>query len=320
MRAFLSRRTGDVPTPREWMLEVTNRCNLACPMCLRDKVKFVQRDMDIRFIRRLLETDHPPDAVWPYGFGEPMMYPYLMEAVRLAKQNRIAVSLSTNATLLSEKAGSDLLDSGMDYLIVAFDGATPETYARYRKGADFHRVKANVERFLDMKLARRSRLHLTLQMILMDGTDKEAAAFRRLWTRKGVDCVRVRDDLTKSPSRCGRITGVPHRPCFFLWRGPLFVQASGAMVPCPYYHGAEPFADLTSQTVREAWNSPKMVQLRRAHLSGDLTGFPLCARCPRYQPHRFVSAAGFFIGTRGIRQYMPFAERAQLRIGRRFFQ
>jgi MoaA/NifB/PqqE/SkfB family radical SAM enzyme len=310
-----------VPPPSEWMLEVTNRCNLACPMCLRDKVDFVQADMDIRLIHRLLDDENLPDALWPYGYGEPMIYPRLIETIRCAKRKNLTVSLSTNGTLLTEKAGRELIDSGLDYLIVAFDGATPETYRKYRRGADFQRVKENVERFLGLKLARRSRLHLTLQMILLSETANEVSAFRRLWTRRGVDCVRIREDLLKARKPATQPNErASHRRCFFLWRGPLFVQAGGGMIPCPYYHGSKPFGDLNAQTVSEAWNSTQMQDLRRAHVTGDLSNYPVCAGCPRYQPHAFLAAASFFIGTNGIRRYLPLAERIQQGFGRRFFE
>jgi len=226
MITFLRRAVRGIPLPAEWMLEVTNRCNLACPMCLRDKAEFLQRDMDFRFIRLLLERNPQPVAIWPYGYGEPLMYPRIFDFIRYAKEKGIVVSLSTNATFLDKNRAENLLNSGLDYLIIAFDGATPSTYEKYRKGANFRDVKANVERFLSLKVACRSQLHLTLQMILMRENANETAAFARLWERTGVDSIRIREDLLKmdKTDRNGR---TQRRPCFFLWRGPLFIQAAG---------------------------------------------------------------------------------------------
>ncbi|MBI4472650.1 MAG: radical SAM protein [Acidobacteria bacterium] len=317
---FLRLQTRGVPPPAEWMLEVTNRCNLRCPMCLRDKVKFRSRDMDMQFIRRLLENNPPPFSIWPYGYGESLLYKGLFEFVRYARSKGILTSLSTNGTHLTDDANRKLLSSGLDYLIVAFDGATPETYAYHRRGADFHHVKANVERLLALKLEAKSQLHITLQMILTRRTAAEVQAFRRLWNRPGVDCVRIREDLSERSCVAGHDEGSPEqRPCFFLWRGPLFIQAGGTVIPCPYYHGANPVGDLKSQTVDEVWNSENMMELRQAHVSGDLRRFPICASCPRYQPHWLIAAASFLVTTRGIRTYIPIAERIQQTIGHRFF-
>jgi MoaA/NifB/PqqE/SkfB family radical SAM enzyme len=303
------------------MLEVTNRCNLDCPMCLRKSAEFLQKDMSRQFIRGLMTENPKPSAIWPYGYGESMLHPELFDIIGDARSKGIVVSLSTNGTHLNEVAGRELLASGLDFLIVAFDGATPETYAHYRKGADFHQVKANVEGFLRQKLKRNSSLHLTLQMILMRRTADEVAAFKRLWTKQGVDCVRIREDLLKNHELHTSVRKPKrHRPCFFLWRGPLFVQAAGTVIPCPYYHGSPPFADLRTQSVKEAWNSPKMRELREAHVSGDVSKFPVCANCPRYQPHALVAGASFFVSTKGIRKYLPAAERIQQKLGRKLFE
>jgi MoaA/NifB/PqqE/SkfB family radical SAM enzyme len=322
--AYVRKRADGVPLPAEWMLEVTNRCNLACPMCLRDKADFVTADMREEFFQHLLATNPAPDALWPYGYGEPLMYGPLFAVIRHARSRNVVTSVSTNGTRLSRDVAHALLESGLDYLIIAFDGATPETYSRYRKGANFHEVKGNVQRFLDLKVARRSKLHVTIQMIRMEGTADEAGAFRQLWNRPGVDRIRIREDLSKKHDGVNGLneTASPrrHRPCFFLWRGPLFIQAAGTVIPCPYYHGATPVADLKEQTVDQAWNSPDMIELRRAHVMGDLSKFPICGRCPRYQPHPVLAGASFLIGTPGIRRYMPLLERLQDKLGRKFFE
>src|ERR1051326_3139988 len=121
--AFLKRSTGGIPAPAEWMMEVTNRCNLACPMCLRDKAIFTQRDMDDDFINRLLDTNSSPKAIWLYGYGEPLMQPNLFRTIRRVKEKGIVTCISTNGTLLNESVARRLIDSGLDYLIIAVDGA-----------------------------------------------------------------------------------------------------------------------------------------------------------------------------------------------------
>jgi radical SAM protein with 4Fe4S-binding SPASM domain len=290
-------------------------------MCLRDKVHFLVRDMDRDFIQRTLKRSRSPKAVWLYGYGEPLVLPHIFQIIREIKSLGTVTCLSTNGTLLTETAAQQLLDSKLDYLIVAFDGATAKTYEKYRKGASFARVKDNVERFIELKLARRSRMHLTLQMILMNDTRNEVSAFKQLWTRPGVDCVRVREDLLKHEA--GRIPAkvfTGHRPCFFLWRGPLFIQAAGTVIPCPYYHGSTPFGEVASNSADEAWNSSSMQELRKAHVSGDLSKFPICAACPRYQPHALLAAASFFVATRSIRRLIPLAERIQQKLGWRLFE
>ncbi|HYK90502.1 MAG TPA: radical SAM protein [Acidobacteriota bacterium] len=307
--------------PTEWMVETTSRCNLKCPMCPREKTPYPPEDMDLEFYKQLI-LQHPHlEAVWPYGFGEPLLHPHIFEMIRWAKQKRKAVSLSTNATLLNRERASLLLASGLDYLILAVDG-TDAVYSRNRFPAHLTDVESQIEDFLALKVNTGSSLHVTLQMVRMKNNRDQVSSFRLRWKRPGVDAIRVRDDLSG-------ITGisieshrrrVPRRPCFFLWRGPLFVEAPGTVIPCPYYHGSAPFAEVRSQLALHAWNSPAMRALRAAHVKGDLSHYPKCLRCPRHQPARLLAGISFFVNTHHIRRVFPSLENIQRRLGLKLFE
>ena len=55
--------------------------------------------------------------------------------------------------LLNERMGRELIDAGLDLLWVSIDGASPESYADVRLGAELAQVIANVARF--SKIAQR---------------------------------------------------------------------------------------------------------------------------------------------------------------------
>jgi radical SAM protein with 4Fe4S-binding SPASM domain len=318
---FIARRTQVRTAPVEWMVETTNRCNLACPMCPRTTVEFQQRDMQLEFFKHILASHPEAEEIWPYGFGEPLLNPSLFEFIAYAKQQKRVVALSSNAALLNEESGRRLLQSGLDYLILPVDGAEKTTYETNRYPAQYDRIESQIDRFLSLKMALGSRLHVTVQMIRMNNNDGQIEAFRRKWRRPGVDAVRVRDDLSGGPGASLTSPGTrTHRPCFFLWRGPLFVQAAGAVIPCPYYHGSTPFGDLNRQSAREIWASESMQQLRSAHLRGDLSQYPICRRCPRHQPHALLAVASFFVTTWHIRRVFPALEDIQRRFGWKLFE
>jgi radical SAM protein with 4Fe4S-binding SPASM domain len=276
-------------------------------MCSRHTVAFKQTDMPLSFFQRLIDRAGGIEGIWPYGFGEPMLHPDLWQMVSYAKSRGMTVSLSTNATLLHGSAVDKLLKSGLDYLILAVDGATRNVYEANRKGAVFSSVQKNIKTFLESKVARKAPLHVTLQMIRLRNNTHEAARFRKMWRQPGVDCIRIREDLSIASAE----KRPHHTPCFFLWRGPLFVQAAGTILPCPYYHGAVPFGDLRNQNPEAAWNSARMQALRRAHVDGDLAAYPVCKRCPRYNPHPVIATLSFAASTGVIRKYLPWLERLQ---------
>jgi hypothetical protein len=304
--------------PREWMVESTNRCNLSCAMCTRHLVAFRQEDMTLAFFVNLVDRHPELEAVWPHVFGEPLLHPQIFGFIRHAKSRNITVSLSTNITLLDEESGVRLMESGLDYLVLPVDGVSGNAYEINRYPATRQDVEDRVEKFLLLKLARRSPMHVTLQMVRMRTTLHQVDAFKRRWRKPGVDSVRVRDELSGLPGislPSGAHRRRVGRPCFFLWRGPLCVQAAATLIPCPYYHGSEPFGDLRSQSALEAWNSEAMVALRAAHLKHDLHQYPICARCPRHQPHPLLACLSFFITTDHIRRVLPRLEDLQRMIG-----
>ena len=307
--------------PREWMVETTSRCNLKCPMCPREKTPYPPEDMDLDFYKQLILRHSQLEAVWPYGFGEPLLHPHIFEMIRWAKQKGKTVSLSTNATLLNRERTVSLLASSLDYLILAVDG-TNGVYAKNRFPAQLSDVERRIEDLLTLKVRMQSSLHVTIQLVRMVNNRDQVHGFRLRWKRPGVDAIRVRDDLSgipgisiERPRRQAR-----RRPCFFLWRGPLFVEASGSVIPCPYYHGSGPFAEVRNHSALEAWNSPAMNALRAAHLAGDLSAYPICGNCPRHQPSRLLAGISFFVNTHHIRRIFPKLEDLQRRLGLKFFE
>jgi len=57
-----------------------------------------------------------------------------------------------------------------------------------------------------------------------------------------------------------------------------------------------------------------MVQLRQAHIRGDLSQYRACRNCPAARPRLAVTTASFLINTHTVRRAIPFFERlAQMR-------
>ncbi|PJF46004.1 MAG: hypothetical protein CUN48_16010, partial [Candidatus Thermofonsia Clade 3 bacterium] len=74
-----------------------------------------------------------------------------MEWVAEAKRLGARVELITNGTLLTEQRSRQLIEAGLDLLWVSIDGATPESYADVRLGAELPNVLANLQRFRTLR-------------------------------------------------------------------------------------------------------------------------------------------------------------------------
>lgn len=87
-----------------------------------------------------------------YNWGEPLLHQQTPEFIQYAKSKNIEVMLSSN---LSQKLTDDYIErlvrSGLDRLIVGLDGATEETYNKYRRGGNYPLVRKNLSRIQSAK-------------------------------------------------------------------------------------------------------------------------------------------------------------------------
>jgi MoaA/NifB/PqqE/SkfB family radical SAM enzyme len=299
--------------PIEITVESTAKCNLHCPMCPRHVYSFDNENMDLDLYRKIIsDAKGCVEFVWSYGIGEPLLHPSIFEMIRVTREAGIRTGLSTNATLLDTKRSDQLLDAGLDYLILAFDGASPETYEMYRRGAVFEEVRENCVAFLAKKVERKSSMHVVVQMVLLKENVREIGEYRKLWSIPGVDEIRFkRDEVQLEGSRIpdSGLKGQRHNPCHILWRGPLYVRYDGLAHPCCYMYAETPVGDLKTQSLMEVWNSPSIVELRKAHLDGDISRYPACMNCQAARPSRSVVYGSLAFDSLTVRKAVPVMEK-----------
>lgn len=158
--ALLARRqrATEVPSrPFELTLDLFTRCQLSCPYCsvgnhtIRRPPGTLSPELNKQVLRELGETTF---IIWYFSTGEPLLNQRAGEIFRLAQQYEIFTVISTNLSLrLSDAQIDDLLRSGVGAICVSLDGASPETYARYRVGGDFELAVHNMARLIGRKRA-----------------------------------------------------------------------------------------------------------------------------------------------------------------------
>lgn len=142
------------PLPRELQVEVTGACNLRCRMCLvryRPPVDRVSGSLGFDDVARLVDALPGLERLTLQGLGEPLLAPDLVRMVRYASERGVRVGFNTNATLLSEAKGEELIRAGLSWLCVSLDGATAGTFESIRDGARFERVVGNLRGFTATK-------------------------------------------------------------------------------------------------------------------------------------------------------------------------
>ena len=305
--------------PLTLAIESTAKCNLFCPMCPRENIYFPPKDMELSLFRKIIDEgkEYLEFAV-PYGVGEPLLNPEIHQMLAYCRRSGVPTGLSTNATVLTEDASRKLIESGLDYIIFAFDGATPETFEKYRKGANFEKVRSNILTFLRVKKELRSKIFCIIQMVALKENRREIPDLIRMWRVEGIDEIRIKKDEVHNEGSAipGDNDNRPpmRHPCYLLWRGPMYIHYDGTVFPCCYIYPDHAVGNVSRSSLDEIWNSEKMRNLREAHLAGNLAGFKACQNCPAARPRLPIILGSFLINTHTVRKAIPFFERlAQLR-------
>lgn len=135
---------------RKVYVEPTNRCNLNCRTCIRhvwdESEGFMEWDTYVALIDGLGEFPTAETVAFA-GFGEPLMHPRFVEMVQLAHDRGLRTEVTTNALLIDREKAAQLLDAGLDQLVVSIDGASAEAFTDVRTGASLSKVVENIQLF-----------------------------------------------------------------------------------------------------------------------------------------------------------------------------
>ncbi len=295
-------------------IESTAKCNLSCPMCPRQRFYFPPRDMDFEVFRKIIdESADTLEFAVPYGVGEPLLNPGIFDMIAYCTKRGVPTGISTNGTVLTEEYSRRLIEAGLSYITFAFEGARRETFETYRRGADFDEVRRNILAFLRVKKAMQSPIFCAVQMVALKENRREGRALVRMWKLDGVDAVRIKKDevhIEGSAIPGDSLSRPPRRhPCYQLWRGPMYIHYDGTVFPCCYTYPEGALGNVKRQTMREIWNSERIVRMREAHIRGDLADLEACRNCPAARPRRLVTLSSFLFQTDTVLRAVPFFER-----------
>lgn len=113
------------PTLTRIYIEVTNRCNLNCRMCIRNNWNHDLGSMPRKTFRKMLndiQEFSPFPEIFFGGYGEPLSHPDIINFIQDTKKIGAQTSLVTNGTLLSPEVSKDLILSGLNRLWISLDG------------------------------------------------------------------------------------------------------------------------------------------------------------------------------------------------------
>lgn len=262
-------------------LEVTSTCNLRCPFCAttfrggRIKKGFMSFDT----VKKILDEGADNNL---YGVkfnirGEPLLHPQIHDFVKYAKtKGLIDVYFNTNAMLLSEEVANKLIDVGLDRLSISFEGYTKDVYEKHRVGANYEAVLSNIENLQSLK-KRRGVEHpkIRIQAVMLPDISTLFEDYKKFWIERA-DEVGFLDYKVMNV----RKKGVKYQwACPQIWQR-MAIWWNGIILPCNHDDdGLIALGSINEMTIKQAWFSEKLNNIREMHKSGLAHEISACNGC-----------------------------------------
>jgi radical SAM protein with 4Fe4S-binding SPASM domain len=283
---FKIKRNHKLDLPRQYWIEITNKCNLSCIMCPVSKgLPRPQSMMTFEQFRSIIDQiyENRP-SIMLHVAGEPLLHKDVFKMIDYSKEKGCWVGMHTNATLLNEQVANALLDGCLDQISFSFDGYDAETYQKIRKGADFQKVRDQIEQFLVLKKKKKLKRPFTrIEIILLSETKDKIKDFVNYWSLKDVDRVSIKP----GGDWLGAVDIIPvyksknwgPRHCRDILNK-CAILVDGTVVPCCRdILGRMPMGNVFKQSLKQIWNNPAYIQLRFELFTNTVKRKSMCYNC-----------------------------------------
>jgi radical SAM protein with 4Fe4S-binding SPASM domain len=237
-----------------------------------------------------------------YNWGEAILHPHIFDMISYAKSKNLATGLSVNFNDVGNGIVDGIIQSGLEYLVLSIDGATQETYAKYRVRGNLEAVLENARQLIAKKRELKSSTpYVEWQFIVFRHNAHEVDRAREMAEELGVDRFRVippglpfdsenPDELKRewfvTPEESGGddFRGQMNSACFYLYRS-FTTNPDGGTAPCCVVNGEhDDFGQILQQDFDEIWNNEKYQSARSQFCSkGKITTKTVCDRCDWFQ-------------------------------------
>lgn len=263
------------------LIENIMGCNLKCPLCPVGNGSIKRKKGIMNYFDFVKIIDEIKDytislSLWLYG--EPLLNPETPEMIRYAVENRIHTILATNAHFLNDDISHKLIASRLSHLRISLDGASQETYSKYRKQGDYEKVIENIRNLVLLKKEMKSKMYIEIQFIVMTYNAHEIRMMNDLKRKLGFDALSFKkvtnftygSTLDLSPEQLKhtkREIKYPINACKVGWNTIMILYDGSCIFCCLDYENESNLGNVFQNGIYNVWGGKKMTEARKSILA-----------------------------------------------------
>jgi radical SAM protein with 4Fe4S-binding SPASM domain len=288
--------------PISLSIEPTTACNLGCPECPSGLKQFSRDTGNLKaenFQRWLGQLSPTLSYLNFYFQGEPFIHNDILQFISKASQAGIYTSTSTNAHFITEKKALEIVQSGLDRILISIDGTTQEVYEQYRVHGSLQKVLDGTKHLVEARRNLKSRTpHIIFQFLVVRPNEHQIEDAKQLANEYKVDEIRfktaqVYDYEGGNPliptiekySRYKRLSNGKFivkssldNHCWRMWSGAV-VTWDGKVVPCCFDKDAtHEMGNLSKEDFKSIWKGKAYAMFRKQLLKGRKE-IDICKNC-----------------------------------------
>lgn len=270
-------KNGKLINP-EVRIETSNKCQLHCSICPREKMERAKTVMCYGVFCNLADQAKELGAstISIFGYGEPLTDTGLEDKIEYVTGLGLGTFITTNAGLLTYERSENLIYAGLKNIRFSFHGIAPLAYERVHKGISWLAAWGNFYNFITINRRHGNSCKVHISVIPMHGetvkdisdTWERYADYLEVW--RPHNWAGGRD--YRKPQRVKNTCGRP-------FNGPVQIQSDGTVIPCCFITNSEiVLGDTTDCSIEDVLKNEAYAKLREAHMTGNLNGY-VCGMC-----------------------------------------
>ncbi len=280
-------------------IEPITTCNLNCEECPTGKKTLTRPSgkIKIELFKKLIDQISKKTFYLNlYLQGEPFLHPEITEMITYAVSKKMFVCISTNGHFLDTDYCDKIVRSKLQKIIISLDGATEETYLKYRIGGDFNKVKNGIKNIVDTKNNLKSSTpEIIIQTLVNKYNEHEIYLLKQITKYLGANKLSLKSmqiynnyeylpnakkfkRYSKNKDGNFVINKILKNNCFRLWSNAVFTF-DGNIISCCYDKNAEHnFGNIINNNFNELWNNSEF-NLFRFSVLKDRKKHQICKNC-----------------------------------------